>query len=255
MSRYVNYRLFEDASAQQVIVERDDGRTERLILARALSASKPIGEAVAGLQAAASIIAIGAPAVIEKSSPAGWAEHFRARLGPMASAFKNTVATAIKQRSDQAAKREDYLRGDAKVDPATLAEARQHMRSVKPIDAARLAIDNPALFGRAAIDNSALANVPTDLLPRVEDALIQHNLVQRYAAIHRVKPTSSDLLADGPDVATAERLAKEAVANHRKAVDEIGDVESFLRSAIEFVAVSAGVSLAEAHQLLMSDAA
>jgi hypothetical protein len=227
---FIDFREFEDPSAQQIIVTREDGRSARQFAPRSTLSSTVFGQRVAALHSATSNLAIGASKEVERLSPVGFAAHVRSNVvGPMATAWRDLRSAAINQQIELEKQRQDWLRGGPTPDPVRQAEIRGHLRSVKQVDAARLALTELE-FGRAVIDAPALSNVPLDLIPRIEEALIEGNLTARYATIHKRKPTTDDLFGNGPDVETAARLAKEAVTIHRRANVPLSLKERALRT-------------------------
>jgi len=244
---FIAFENFNDAVGDHVAVRRDDGRQSRLFVPASLKSSPIFGAPVAALAASASILAMAAPKIVEGLSASGWRDVAPKQLAPLGSNFAELQRSAIARAASLRTQRKEWQQSPLPLTNG--AEIRSYLRSIKPADAFRYAIEHHEA-ARAVIECPSLSGLPADLIVRVEQALVERNLADRYGSTNPKMPDYSDPLADGPNTTLAQSLAAEAIRAYEKSTEEVDDIRTVLKTAVEFTAIVADVEASRAYEML-----
>lgn len=256
MSAYLKLGQTEDANGDRFPANRDSGRSGQIFIPAPMINSATFGQSVGALRSSVSIFAIGAEKLMESLSPVGWKPQASKQLEPTARAAGALLRNGRERKVELVQRREDWLAPvkrnvtDANRTEEVLrqmrdaqreVEIRNYLRSLKTGELVRAIFDNSE-FAAAVIDFPALSGIPAELIERLEDTVIVHNLTQRFAVHDQRKASATDLFSVGNNNEAARERASAAITAYKKDVEEVAAVETVLNDTIDYIAVVADIS-------------
>lgn len=243
IQKYLDVALYPD----RLTAARPDGRNVAMPIYPQLQNSEKFGGVTNAFYTSAGIFVKAAANRMERLSDIGWKEIAVNELKPFINGTAAILKTTRNRNDELIAMEADFLRRD--VDPVRAAEIRGYVRNMRLNDVMQLALSN-ADVASAILDGRELVGVPDTAIPAIKEALIQNNLIARYAGMYKLQPDLKNLLQSGPDINAAQVAGKQALANYKSAKDEVELAESLVHSALNFAAVVADVSNADIFDLI-----
>lgn len=143
------------------------------------------------------------------------------------------------------------------IDPLRASIKMQMLIGKKPAKIIELAHrDATGEIGAIMFDNWDVLEMPDVMRPELEKSIARTNAVNRFAQTAALrKPTPQDILADGPDIETATRMADAAIRDLDNTTDEIHAVRNWFGDAVQHISVAANITPHEVMSIALSEAA
>ncbi|GLS33752.1 hypothetical protein SAMN04488498_11976 [Mesorhizobium albiziae] len=263
---YLDLQPFEDQTAYRFTASRPrDGRTGPLVILKSLENSEVFGPHLRKLRETVGNSVPVMQAKIADSSPEGWTKNAPAFAAFIAAAYQPLRNAAMDRSRELDAIRADKLANRPAI-PLSAGEAEklrivfahevrtaqtvQWLSGLKPSELIAAASGNRE-FGSVILSNPTLrAKLPGDLAERLERDTLELAYAEQNANAVKLKPTYDLPLRQGGNLDAAKAIARQAIASHEVARDEIAAVEMVLKSAVDFVAILGDISREEAFGLL-----
>ncbi|MES0091182.1 hypothetical protein [Mesorhizobium sp. M0030] len=215
-----------------------------------------------GMGAAYRAIRVGSESVIkmlemEHPLPQIYDNYRKTLASSIAPSARALVSTLREVNATTKQQRANLLLPRTPIDPLRATIKMQMLIGKKPAKIIELAHrDTSGEIGAIMFDQWDTLEMPDAMRPELEKSIARVNAMNRFAqSAARRKPTPTDILADGPDLELATRMADNAIRELDAAESEVITVRNWFNDAINHISIAANLTPHAAMNAVLSEAA